>query len=102
MASTRPAPPLTYRNNEFIGDMAAWQRENAEDNSEQMDRLKRNLRQARVQELTPRQCQVLAMYFDQGKNMAQIARELGLNRSTVSRTLVRAKNRLYRCLRYGF
>lgn len=42
------------------------------------------------------------MYFDQGKNMAQIARELGLNRSTVSRTLVRAKNRLYRCLRYGF
>ncbi len=67
-----------------------------------MDRLKRNLRRARVQELTPRQRQVLAMYFDQGKNMAQIARELGLNRSTVSRTLVRAKNRLYRCLRYGF
>ena len=31
----------------------------------------------------------------------QIARELGVNRSTVSRTLRRAKNRLYRCLRYA-
>ena len=94
--------PFDTRASEFAGDLTVWLRENAEDNSEQMDRLKRNLRQARVQELTPRQRQVLAMYFDQGKNMAQSARELGLNRSTVSRTLVRAKNRLYRCLRYGF
>ena len=31
----------------------------------------------------------------------QIAGELGLNRSTVSRTLRRARDRLYRCLRYA-
>ena len=32
--------------------------------------------------------------------MPQIARALDLNRSTVSRTLRRARERLYRCLRY--
>ena len=31
----------------------------------------------------------------------QIAQELGVNKSTVSRTLLRAKRRLYQCLRYA-
>ena len=52
------------------------------------------------EELTPRQKQMLELYFDQGMNMPQIARALDLNRSTVSRTLRRARERLYRCLRY--
>ena len=60
-----------------------------------------DLRRAREQELTPRQRQTLELYFDQGMTIPQIARELGVNRSTVSRTLRRAKNRLYRCLRYA-
>ncbi len=34
-------------------------------------------------------------------NIPQIADELGVNRSTVSRTLSRARDRLYRCLRYA-
>lgn len=33
--------------------------------------------------------------------MGQIAIKLHLNRSTISRTLQRAKDRLYRCLRYS-
>ncbi len=89
------------RSSEWIGDMTVWLRENAPDNAEQMDRLRRNLRQARIQELTPRQQELLSMYFDQGMTVPQIARELGVNRSTVSRTLRRAKERLYRCLRYA-
>lgn len=32
--------------------------------------------------------------------MTQIAQTLGVNCSTVSRTIRRAKQRLYRCLRY--
>ena len=68
---------------------------------EQMDRLRRNLRQARERELTPRQRQMVALYYDRGLNMVQIARRLGVNRSTVSRTLRRARDRLYRYLRYG-
>lgn len=88
------------RSSEWIGDMTVWLRENAEDNSEQLDRLRRNLRLAREQELTARQRQMLTLYYDQGMNIPQIALKLGLNRSTVSRTIRRAKERLYNCLRY--
>ncbi len=102
MAATRPAPPLTYRNNEFIGDMAAWQRENAEDNSEQLERLRRNLRLAREAELTARQRQMIRMYYDEGKSMTKIARLLHVNKSTVSRTIARGRNRLKKCLKYSF
>ena len=72
-----------------LAGMAAWIRENQGDNGEQMARLRRNLRKARQQELTPRQREMVRLYYD------------GVNRSTVSRTLRRAKNRLYRCLRYS-
>ena len=67
---------------------------------DQLERLRRNLRRAREQELTPRQREVLALYYDRGLKMSQIARKLGINRSTVSRTIGRAKQRLYRYLQY--
>ena len=41
------------------------------------------------------------MHFDQNQTVSQIARELGVNPSTVTRSLQRSKRRLYRCLRYG-
>ena len=100
MGST-PSKASKVRPGEWYGDMAAWLRSNAEDNSEQLTRLRRNLRHARKQELTPRQNQMLELYFDRGMNMVEIARELGVNPSTVSRTLRRAMNRLYHGLRYG-
>ena len=68
---------------------------------DQLERLRRNLRRAREQELTPRQREILALYYDRGLKMPQIARKLGINRSTVSRAVKRAKERLYRCLRYA-
>ena len=71
------------------------------DNREQLERLHRNLRLARQQALTDRQRQMLELYYDQGLTMGQIALKLNLNRSTVSRTLSRAKDKLYRCLRYS-
>ena len=51
-----------------------------------VDRLRRNLRRARELELTPRQREVLILYYDKGLKMHQIARRLGVNESTVSRT----------------
>ena len=92
--------PYNIRGGEWIGDMTVWRREHAEDNSDQLERLRRNLRRAREQELTPRQREVLALYYDRGLKMSQIARKLGINRSTVSRTIGRAKQRLYRYLQY--
>lgn len=88
------------RSSEWLGDMTVWLRENAEDNSEQLDRLRRNLRLARERELTARQRQMLTLYYDRGMSIPQIALKLGLNRSTVSRTIRRAKERLYHCLQY--
>ena len=95
------ATPFDTRSSEWAGDMTVWLRENADDNQEQMERLLRNLRKARAQELTPRQQQMLSMRFEQNMSGAEIARELGLNRSTVSRTLRRAQERLRRCLQYA-
>jgi len=88
------------RSSEWIGDMVVWLQENAEDNQAQLNHLRRCLHLARQQELTLRQQQVLSLYYDQGMNIPQIALKLGVNRSTVSRTIQRAKERLYRCLRY--
>ena len=44
---------------------------------------------------------MVSLYYDQGMTIPQIAEQLGLNRSTVSRTLRRARERLYRFLQYS-
>jgi len=92
--------PYSIRNNEIYGDMDAWMQSHADDNERDIYRLKRNLRVAREQELTRRQRQLLQMQFEQKMTVTQIAEELGLNKSTVSRTLTRARQRLYKCLQY--
>ena len=113
--SWRSSPPITMtgaitnmrdtrfdsRSSEWIGDMAVWRRENADDNSEQLSRLRRNLHRARERELTARQREMVALYYDRGLKMSQIARRLGVTQSTVSRTLKRARDRLRRYLRYS-
>ena len=65
------------------------------------DLLRKQLRRARETELTPRQRQILTLYYEQGMNMAQIARKIGRDRSTVSRTMKRAREKLRRCLCYA-
>ena len=52
-------------------------------------------------ELTARQREMLALYYDRGLKMVQIAKKLGVNRSTVSRTIKRAQDKLRRYLRYS-
>ena len=89
------------RSSEWIGDMTVWLRENGEDNHDQMLRLRRQLRAARERELTPRQRQFLTRYFDEGLSMREIAEAAGVDPSTVSRTLSRAKARLHRALQYA-
>ena len=90
------------RSSEWIGDMTVWLRENAEDNALQLERMKRNMRIAREKELTPRQRCMLELYYDQQMSVTEIAQELRVNVSTVSRTLQRARNRLRRYLQYSF
>ena len=82
-------------------DLMAWNRENGEDNSEQMERLRRNLRVARQTELTPRQAEFVHMYFDLKMSITAIAEKEGVHKSSVSRTLKRARERLKRHLKYS-
>ena len=96
------ATSFDSRSSEWMGDLTVWLRQNASDKGEQLDRLRTKLRYARSAELTQRQQQLLRLYFEEGKTMPQIARELHVSCSTVSRTLRRARERLYRCLRYSF
>ena len=92
---------ISYDNASSYADLAMYTRFMAEDNSAQINRLKRNLSRAMRQDITERQRQYMMLYYGKNMSMDAIARELGVNKSTVSRTLKRGRQRLYRCLRYG-
>ena len=79
--------------------LAQWQ-QGDEDNSRRLRRLRRRLPDA-MAELTPRQRQMVDMQFQEELTVTEIARRLGVNKSTVSRTLCRARRRLHRILQYS-
>ena len=62
----------------------------------QMERIRRVMEQ----ELTQKQREVILAYYFQDKTIPQIAAERGVQKSSVSRCLKRAENRVRRCLRY--
>lgn len=62
----------------------------------QMKRVQRVIRE----ELTANQREILLAYYIQDLSIPQIAEERGVNKSTVSRTLHRAEEKLRRYLRY--
>lgn len=82
-----------------LGDLALSERR---DNEEIVERLRRNLRRARVRELTQRQEEVVRLYYEESMSIGEIAKEMGVNRSTVYRTLERAKKKLRQFLQYSF
>ena len=62
----------------------------------QLKRVQRVIRE----ELTENQRQILLAYYIQDQTIPQIAESRGVNKSTVSRTLRRAEEKLRRYLRY--
>lgn len=62
----------------------------------QMKRVQRVIRE----ELTTNQRQILLAYYIQNLTIPQIAQDRGVHKSTVSRTLHRAEEKLRRYLRY--
>lgn len=68
-------------------------------------RLPKQVQLQRVQrvideELTPLQRETLLAYYIQQQNIPEIAADRGVNKSTVSRTLKRAEQKLRRYLKY--
>ena len=92
---------VSYDNTFGLVDLAVYTQLMADDNRDQMNRLTRNLTHALRQDITQRQREYMMLYYGRGMSMEAIAKELGVNKSTVSRTLKRGRQRLYRCLRYG-
>ena len=84
-----------------LADLAEYSRLMSADNSAQLGRLKRNLAHALRQDVTPKQREYLMLYYGEGLNLREISERVGVNKSTVSRTMKRGRERLYRCLRYG-
>ena len=84
-------------------EMAAyWQRlGELDENRTEHSRLLQNLTRCLQEDVSPRQRDMLALHYGKGLSQARIADRLGVNRSTVSRTLKRGERRLQRCLRYG-
>lgn len=91
--------PFDYT--DLVG-LQLWQQEDAEDNDQRRRRLRHNLTVLMERELTPRQRDTVELFFFQKMRITDIAREMGLSKSTVSRTLQRALKRLYRYLQYTY
>lgn len=65
-------------------------------------KVKRILMKVIKGELTENQQKIIIMYYFKNMTMQAIADELGVTVQAVSATLARARNRLYRVLRYYF
>ena len=92
---------ISYDQTFGMVDLAMYSNMIADDNRQQISRLKRNLTHALREDITPKQREYMVLYYGQGMSMEEIGRKFGVNKSTVSRTLKRGRQRLYRCLRYG-
>lgn len=91
---------LSTRAGEHGGDLQSWLKSIAGTNDDTVKRLKRHLPEAIREELTPRQQQILQLHYFEHLKGPEISEKLGVNRSTVSRTLDRAESRLKRVLKY--
>lgn len=74
---------------------------NADNNSREVEKLRECMMLAIEQELNPRQKTILTMYYLDGKTMDDIAVELGVNKSTVSRSVKRSVAQLQKIRSYA-
>ena len=70
------------------------------DNRPELERMKRILGRAIRRELTDRQRECLSLYYLEGMRMKDIAREMSLSSSTVSRHISAATKKLRRIAAY--
>lgn len=71
------------------------------DNNRRIQQMKHALSDAIKTELTDRQQLMVTEFYFNGKSVTEIAKSYGLSKSTVSRHLTRARERLKSALKYG-
>lgn len=89
---------------DIFGDRYPWEREiySAGDNSESIAKMKRAVIDIMEEELTARQREAVENYYFKNMTVTEIAKQQGVNKSTVSRHLKRARIKIKKCLQYGF
>lgn len=92
---------LPYRNSEAVGSLQEYLKDTASTNDEALLRAKNVLSKTIQTELTPKQQEYLLMQFCDGLTVTEISRRCGVDKSVVSRTISRAKRRLYHCIKYA-
>ncbi len=92
---------VSYDNTFGMVDLKVFSELMAEDNSENISRLKKNLITALKHDITPLQRTYIIEYYGQCLTMQEIAERHGVNKSTVSRTIARGRRRLQKFLKYG-
>lgn len=90
-----------YRNSEDVGSLQEYLKDTASTNDEALLRAKNVLSKAIQTELTAKQQEYLLMQFCDGLTVTEISRRCGVDNSVVSRTISRAKRRLYHCIKYA-
>ncbi len=94
---------ISYEAGEFdekINELAFS--DNAESHNEAAARLKKIMAKVINEDLTERQREIIILYYYKKYGICEIAEALGVVPSTVSRTIKRARDRIYRCLKYYF
>ena len=84
-----------------LASLQLWQKQD-DDDGDRMERLSHNLAYIMKTELTPRQKETLELFFFQRLRVTDIARQQGISKAAVSRTLQRSLNKLYRYLRFTY
>ncbi len=69
-------------------------------NEKRLKELERIVRMVIKAQLTNRQRQMIILYFYENKNMVEIAKMLNVNKSTVSRTIKRAINKISEYIKF--
>ena len=81
-------------------DLRHWRTGDGDSNTERIARILEHLPRAMEEELTDRQRQIVELHFYEDLTVTQIAQQLHLHPSTVSRSLRRSAEKLQRVLRY--
>ena len=85
------AGQFSYDNTFGMVDYEMWTKLMADDNRDQLNRLKRNLVRALREDVSARQREYMLLYYGQCMTMTDIAMRFGVNKSTVSRTIKRGR-----------
>ncbi len=87
---------------ESLAGLSRYQEELYGGADQERSRMLRTLKTALKQELTPRQLECVRLYYFERKKIVDVAEELGIDISTTSRHLKKARARVGRILEYVY